>query len=157
MVYVLFADTVKNLESICFKTVFTLGTFGRALQCGQATNTCDLPSGCQETPYKLGGKTYIEHLRRRGEGCAPLSFLFVGRCGMKEMQESLSAKNPHQCISSRRSRKRLACGQRRERSISPIYYCACDLRPREVERVGLLSSFTHLYMLVQCLPRLPSF
>ena len=60
---------------------------------------------------------------------------------MKEMQESLSAKNPHQCISSRRSRKRLACGQRRERSISPIYYCACDLRPSEMGRVGFFCPF----------------
>ena len=34
MVCALFADTVKNLESISFKTVVTLGAFGRELQCG---------------------------------------------------------------------------------------------------------------------------
>ena len=59
----------------------------------------------------------------------------------EKMQESLSAKNAHQCISSRRSRKRLACGQWREQSISPIYYCACDLRPSEMGRVGFFCPF----------------
>jgi hypothetical protein len=51
----------------------------------------------------------------------------------------------------KRSRKRLACGQWREQSISPIYYCACDLRSSEVGRVGLLPSCAQLYMCVQCL------
>jgi hypothetical protein len=64
--------------------------------------------------------------------------------------------NPHQCISSIRSMKRLARGQWREQSISPIYYCACDLRLPEVGRVGLLSSCAQLYMFVQCLSILGS-
>jgi len=48
-------------------------------------------------------------------------------------------------------RKRLTCGQWREQSISPIYYCACDLRPSEVGHVRLLP-FLHncicLYIVV---------
>ena len=42
-------------------------------------------------------------------------------------------------------RKRLTCGQWRKQTISPIYYCACDLRPSEVGRVGL---FALLYTIV---------
>ena len=54
-------------------------------------------------------------------GLIPCSSLLVGRCGRKEIQESSSTRNRHQCSFSRKSKRRRVYGQWREQNTSLNY------------------------------------